>query len=215
MKTLAIIQARYSSRRFPGKMLADLCGKPVLQHVVERVEVDSGVDAVVVAFPYGEAAHFDDSAAAGADYAATFTENGGAVTVADADAVLSDVDDANLASLAVTITNLLDGASEALSADTTGTSITASYNSGTGVLTLSGADTTANYQQVLRTVSYNNTSESPDTTARSITFTANDGTSDSNTGVTTVTMVAQDDAPVLDLDADDSAAAGADYAARR
>ena len=59
MKTLAIIQARYSSRRFPGKMLADLCGKPVLQHVVERVEVDSGVDAVVVAFPYGEAAHFD------------------------------------------------------------------------------------------------------------------------------------------------------------
>ena len=154
----------------------------------------------------------DNSAAAGADFASTFSEGGGAVTVADADATLSDVDSANFTSLMVTITNLLDGAAESLSANTAGTSITASYNSGTGVLTLSGSDTVANYQQVLRTVSYNNSSQNPTTTARSISFVANDGTSNSNVGTTTVTMVAQDDAPVLDLDADNSAAAGADFA---
>jgi spore coat polysaccharide biosynthesis protein SpsF (cytidylyltransferase family) len=34
----AFIQARMSSARFPGKVLAPLHGKPVIQHVIERVE---------------------------------------------------------------------------------------------------------------------------------------------------------------------------------
>lgn len=34
---MAIIPARYDSQRFPGKVLADLNGKPVIQHVFERV----------------------------------------------------------------------------------------------------------------------------------------------------------------------------------
>lgn len=37
MKTIAIIPARYASTRFPGKPLAMLAGKPVIQHVYERV----------------------------------------------------------------------------------------------------------------------------------------------------------------------------------
>lgn len=37
MKFLAIIPARYASTRFPGKPLAILGGKPVIQHVWERV----------------------------------------------------------------------------------------------------------------------------------------------------------------------------------
>ena len=44
--------------------------------------------------------------------------------------------------------NPLNGTDELLAADTTGTSIVASYNSGTGVLSLTGADSQANYQQV-------------------------------------------------------------------
>ena len=112
-----------------------------------------------------------------------------------ADAALSDIDSGNLSSLTVTITNLLDGASELLSADTSGTSISASYDGGTGVLTLSGSDSVANYQQVLRTVSYDNTSENPTTTIRSITFVANDGSGDSDVATTTVTMIAGNDGP--------------------
>ena len=50
----------------------------------------------------------------GADFANTWTENGGPVAIADADAVLSDVDSANLVSLTVTLTNRLDGAAEVL-----------------------------------------------------------------------------------------------------
>lgn len=37
MPPIAIIQARMSSRRFPGKVLAPFQGRPVLAHVVERL----------------------------------------------------------------------------------------------------------------------------------------------------------------------------------
>ena len=37
MKFIGIIPARYASTRFPGKPLAMLGGKPVIQHVYEKV----------------------------------------------------------------------------------------------------------------------------------------------------------------------------------
>ncbi len=37
MKVVCVIPSRYESSRFPGKPLADLCGKPMIQHVYERV----------------------------------------------------------------------------------------------------------------------------------------------------------------------------------
>jgi glutamate-1-semialdehyde 2,1-aminomutase/spore coat polysaccharide biosynthesis protein SpsF len=45
----AVIQARMSSSRFPGKMLADLGGKTLLARVVERVRACPRLDAVVLA----------------------------------------------------------------------------------------------------------------------------------------------------------------------
>ena len=35
-RVIIIVQARLGSHRFPRKVLADLCGKPVLQHVIDR-----------------------------------------------------------------------------------------------------------------------------------------------------------------------------------
>ena len=49
MKVVAVIPARYASRRFPGKALADLAGKPMVQHVVERAAQAKTVDRVLVA----------------------------------------------------------------------------------------------------------------------------------------------------------------------
>ncbi len=43
-----IIPARFGSSRFPGKPLADINGKPMIQHVVERAE-EAGAAAVIVA----------------------------------------------------------------------------------------------------------------------------------------------------------------------
>ncbi|HET6437875.1 MAG TPA: 3-deoxy-manno-octulosonate cytidylyltransferase [Anaeromyxobacter sp.] len=44
-----IIPARFGAQRFPGKLLADLAGKPVIAHTVERARRARGVDVVAVA----------------------------------------------------------------------------------------------------------------------------------------------------------------------
>ena len=49
MSVLAVIPARYGSSRFPGKPLALLQGRPVIQHVYERVAQARSIDEVVVA----------------------------------------------------------------------------------------------------------------------------------------------------------------------
>jgi 3-deoxy-manno-octulosonate cytidylyltransferase (CMP-KDO synthetase) len=48
-RVAVIIPARYGAQRFPGKPLADLAGKPVIAHVVERARRARGVDVVAVA----------------------------------------------------------------------------------------------------------------------------------------------------------------------
>jgi spore coat polysaccharide biosynthesis protein SpsF len=48
-KTLAIIQARMSSSRLPGKVLLDIGGQPMLARVVERARQAQSLDGIVVA----------------------------------------------------------------------------------------------------------------------------------------------------------------------
>ncbi len=48
MPFTVVIPARYASTRLPGKPLADIAGKPMIQHVYERA-CDSGADRVVIA----------------------------------------------------------------------------------------------------------------------------------------------------------------------
>ncbi|MFT3741182.1 MAG: 3-deoxy-manno-octulosonate cytidylyltransferase [Gammaproteobacteria bacterium] len=43
-----IIPARFASTRFPGKVLADILGKPMIQHVYERA-AESGAEDVIIA----------------------------------------------------------------------------------------------------------------------------------------------------------------------
>ena len=49
MGVTVVIPARYASTRFPGKPLADLCGKPMIQWVYERSSLCESVDRVIVA----------------------------------------------------------------------------------------------------------------------------------------------------------------------
>lgn len=49
MKTIAVIQARMSSSRFPGKVIADLGGLPMVVFMAERVAKAKSVDAVILA----------------------------------------------------------------------------------------------------------------------------------------------------------------------
>lgn len=49
LQTVAIIPARYASTRLPGKPLADIHGKPMIQHVHERVRRARCLDRILVA----------------------------------------------------------------------------------------------------------------------------------------------------------------------
>jgi 3-deoxy-manno-octulosonate cytidylyltransferase (CMP-KDO synthetase) len=46
---LAVIPARFDSTRLPGKILADIAGKPMIEHVYRRAAAASRVHAVIVA----------------------------------------------------------------------------------------------------------------------------------------------------------------------
>jgi spore coat polysaccharide biosynthesis protein SpsF len=48
-KTVAIIQARMGSSRLPGKVLLDIAGNPMIQHVIERTQRTHSLDSVVIA----------------------------------------------------------------------------------------------------------------------------------------------------------------------
>jgi 3-deoxy-manno-octulosonate cytidylyltransferase (CMP-KDO synthetase) len=49
MRVTAVIPARFASTRFPGKPLADLHGKPMIQWVYERTRRATGIGRVIVA----------------------------------------------------------------------------------------------------------------------------------------------------------------------
>ncbi|NUQ63357.1 MAG: M28 family peptidase, partial [Pirellulales bacterium] len=132
----------------------------------------------------------DDNSSTGSGYQATLVVGRSSVPAADADAALSDLDGANLVSLTATITNLQDAPAEWLDADVAGTLISKSFNPATGVLALTGLDTVANYQKVLRTVIYGNSAAIPTTDpSREIRFVVNDGRADSHPVAATIALI--------------------------
>jgi 3-deoxy-manno-octulosonate cytidylyltransferase (CMP-KDO synthetase) len=49
VKVIGIIPARYASTRFPGKPLAPVAGKPLIQHVVEQCQKAKSLSEIIVA----------------------------------------------------------------------------------------------------------------------------------------------------------------------
>jgi hypothetical protein len=150
----------------------------------------------------------NSSGATGADYQTTFTEDGGAVEIADpSNVTLTDIDNTTMASITVTLTNLLDTGFETLDVDLVGLSLdgffSKSYDTSTpgqGVLTISttmGARPIAEFVTILQSIGYDNADDDPDLTARVITVVVNDGATDSNTATSTITVAAADDPPTF------------------
>ncbi|HJT25282.1 MAG TPA: hypothetical protein VJ873_11950, partial [bacterium] len=121
---------------------------------------------------------------------ASYTEGGNPVTV-DTTAFVSDATSPNIAAVTVSVSSgFLSG--DLLSVSTGGTSITSSYNSSTGVLTLSGNDTLAHYGTVLRSLTYSCTASNPRNggadPSRTLHYSAYDGLITSNTASDSVTI---------------------------
>src|SRR5262249_49377552 len=54
VRIIAIIQARLNSTRLPRKVLADIAGRPMIDHVIERARAIRGIDRVVLNIPLGD-----------------------------------------------------------------------------------------------------------------------------------------------------------------
>ncbi|MEM6469383.1 MAG: cadherin-like domain-containing protein, partial [Planctomycetota bacterium] len=106
-----------------------------------------------------------------------YSENDGPVSTMPS-LIVNDSDDTFLESAIVRISAGYNAAEDVLSfTDQNG--ITGSYNSSTGTWILTGTASVADYQTALRSITYTNTSENPDTTTRTLTYTVNDGDVDS------------------------------------
>src|SRR5215210_2922709 len=122
----------------------------------------------------------------------SFTEDGGPVVV-DSGVMVSDADDTNLVSATVSLVSAPDGAAEVLNATNCGALTVAPGNP----LAISGTATVAVYQTCLQSVTYDNSSQSPDLTNRTVSFVADDGTAASSPATKTVSVAAANDAPVV------------------
>nr|WP_277883376.1 cadherin-like domain-containing protein [Nostoc flagelliforme] len=118
-----------------------------------------------------------------------------ATTVIDSGITVSDVDSPNLASATVRITNGFIAAQDTL-AFTSQNGITGSYNSNTGVLSLTGSSSVTDYQTALRSITYSNSSDNPSLTPRTVSFIVNDGAANSTAVTRNINITAVNDAPV-------------------
>ncbi|POZ62854.1 DUF4347 domain-containing protein, partial [Chromobacterium alticapitis] len=151
--------------------------------------------------------------ASGGSTAFTAGDNATSTPVAvDSGITVSDLDNTTLASATVSITGNFHSGEDSLSFTNTSAvtygNITASYNSGTGVLTLTSSGATAvksQWQAALRAVKYTDSAVTPNSATRTISFVVNDGTKNSAATTKTVTVADTDQTPIANT-SDGSAA---------
>ena len=189
-------QLRYENISLGGPIYlvqADVNGDGVSD--LEIVLVNTDGHALTAADFVGIAAPVVDlnGAGAGNDTTAAYTEGYGRVVLAPAIA-LDYAQNSPLTGATVTIASGFT-AGDALRISTGTTGISFDYNALTGVLTLSGTASLADYQTVLATLSFKSASDNPGTT-RDITMVVTDGATSSVAAHINLAVTPVDDAPV-------------------
>ena len=110
--------------------------------------------------------------------------------------VLTDVDNTNLAGATVRISNNYASDQDTL-VFVNQNGISGSFDVSSGVLSLSGVATLLDYQGALRSVSYANTSDTPSTALRTVSFNISDGLLTSSTATRNVNVAAVNDGPTI------------------
>ena len=179
-----------------GIVYNDTSNTPTTTSRTVNVVVNDGTDpslsqSVTISVAAVNDAPLTDLNGAGVGSNATASFIGTPVLIAPSGTV-SDVDSPNLAAMTVTLTNHPDGSAESLSLNTaaaalvTADHLTRSYNSSTGVLSITGSASQADYQTILEGISYNDTSVAPNTTDRTVTVVVSDGTLSSTSNSVTI-----------------------------
>ena len=115
----------------------------------------------------------------------SYTESDGAKTI-DSRINVTDNDSSILKSATVQISGGYVGSEDLLAFSDT-SEITGSYSQSTGVLTLTGDATVAQYKAALESITYQNINDgNPNTANRTLTWRVNDGSNDSSPSVSTI-----------------------------
>ncbi|HAH05921.1 MAG TPA: hypothetical protein DCM05_05215, partial [Elusimicrobia bacterium] len=142
-----------------------------------------------------------------ANYSGAYVGGGAAVNVTNSDAAVTDIDDTAMATLAIVVGGRQDGAAEevyfgaetyALNANKTatraygGTTFQIAYVAATGTFTITksggGEMPKGDIDLLIRGMTYKDTAGSPTAGNRTFTFTVNDGSTDSNSPVSTIAV---------------------------
>ena len=147
------------------------------------------------------------------NWAATYTENGSPVSIADTDSSVFDANSANMASATITLTNAQAGDRLLVNGSTAGSGTLpngVAWTRTDTLVTFTNNDTKADYAAALALVQYENTTDTPNTSVvRDISVVVSDSVSTSNTAHAFVTVNAVNDPPVA---ANDSASTDEDSA---
>ena len=134
---------------------------------------------------------------------AVYTEGGSPVGITG-NLSLADLDDINIESAVVRISNNFTAGEDVL-IFTDQSGIVGSFDAMTGILTLTGSASVVDYQAALTTIAYNNTSPNPSMLTRTVSFEINDGDLNSNILNRDIELVTANDAPVCLLYTSDAA----------
>ena len=135
---------------------------------------------------------------------ATYTEGGAAAAIATVDSLITDTDSTNMTSGKVVLTNKQAGdqflvSGVAVANGSSGNIGAVHYavvdNGSTITIDLSNVASKAAYETAIEAITYSNTTNNPATVDRVVNVTVNDGTSNSNTAVATIHVIAVNDPP--------------------
>lgn len=102
-----------------------------------------------------------------------------------------------LQSATIVLRNPLNAAAERLAVDASSTSLSAEFDQTASILRITGKDTVSNFQKTLRSLTYENTSQDPDSTPRLIEVTVSDSTRFSEAVTATIFIQPVNDSPDL------------------
>ncbi|MBM9519965.1 VCBS domain-containing protein, partial [Desulforhopalus vacuolatus] len=141
-----------------------------------------------------------DDSADGTGYEVTYNEQETAISIVDSDVLITDLDDQNIESATIELTNIKTG--DVLALDATDLPAGISIDSqDTDTIVLTGSATLAEYQTALQAIKFSNTSDAPNVENRVINIKVNDGDVNSSIAVSTILVTPVNDAPTVTLPA--------------
>lgn len=200
--------AGFGNHTFSADLLASLnAGETVTANAAVRFEVVSSAtntgtsaDNGTISIDNVSVDYARPAAAPSTDYVTTFTENGGAVAIANHPGIVDD--GSQLVSAKVVLTGRVAG--DALNAnDIAGDGIASSVdNSVAGQITvnLTGPASLAAYQNAIQAITFSSNSNNPTNADRIVHVTVNDGLVNSNVATTTIHVTPINDLPSAGAD---------------